>query len=142
MLVFPLGTLRAMRFEGRLFDKSNRAAQAVLEKKAIVSRVWTAPTYAMCVSLDKERTFEINLKATVPTPAGVSAGGGISTTFSITDSADYCQLGPPISTAHEGKTKYYRECVQNLSLHSSHSLMKHYSVSLTPRELGYIYLER
>jgi hypothetical protein len=92
-LIFVQGTLKTMKYEGRLKQSGfNLFSKSI----AIVTRVWSAPTYVICISTKSEQKFNITLGASVPTPAaGLTAGGQFKTTFSDTVTGNYLQVGPP-----------------------------------------------
>lgn len=126
MLLFPHGSFQSMRHEGRLASANDKT----LASKAIVTSVWTAPTFAFCMSRRRESSFSVSLGAEVPTPvAGLSAGGGITTTFKTIDSGDCLQLGPPFNPSADFAQPHKFHPLFRLSIARSPRM----TISLWPR---------
>lgn len=71
------------------------------KSKAIVTRVWTAPTYVICISAKEEQKFSITLgadpKSAFTTFVGPAMPSGeISSTFHKGNAGNHIQIGPTI----------------------------------------------
>jgi len=102
VLIFRRGTLQSMRHEGRL---QQGGFGLFFKGKTIVTRLWSTPTYVICVSSKQEQTFSISFEVSALTPFGITPGVGITSTFKRKGGGDCLQIGYPPKSGL--KSDYY-----------------------------------